>query len=45
VIVFRRDEGLRVLEEADELDSEGVPPHLRLRVGDLFTLPGQPEGG
>jgi Uma2 family endonuclease len=41
VTVYRPGEAHRVLEEADELTGEDVLPDLRLRVAELFTLPGE----
>jgi Uma2 family endonuclease len=45
VTVYQPGKEFFTLEEADELTGEEVLPGLRLRVGDLFTLPGQPKGG
>jgi Uma2 family endonuclease len=41
VHVFRPNELRKRFEETDELTGNGVLPDLRLKVADLFTLPGQ----
>jgi Uma2 family endonuclease len=45
VTVYRPGKEFFTVEETDELTGEEVLPGLRMRVGDLFTLPGQPKGG
>jgi Uma2 family endonuclease len=42
VTVYRPGKDFRVLQETDELTGEDVLPKLRIRVADLFALPGQP---
>lgn len=41
VIVYRPGREDRVVEEAEELTGEDVLPDLRVRVAELFALPGQ----
>jgi Uma2 family endonuclease len=43
VTVFRPGASHTVLDEAEELTGNGALPDLRLRVAELFTVPGQPS--
>ena len=41
VTVYRPGKDLYVLDESEKVTGEDVLPGLRLKVADLFTLPGE----
>jgi Uma2 family endonuclease len=43
VTVYRPGASHTVLDETEELTGDGALPDLRLRVAELFTVPGQPS--